>query len=314
MSTKEEAQGGWREILPAMGIEEKYLKDAHGPCPLCGGRDRYRWDDGKGQNDLGNGGYYCSQCGAGTGFRLVMGLNRWDYGQAAKAIDKFLGIEFKPDPVRAAEAKARSDKEAKKTASERDYFRQLWRGSSPLTPTDPAWLYLSRRCGDPSGRVSELRFHPALTHPNVDGTFPALLAPMGWNGSKHTGIHRTYLTQDGRKADIDPPRAGFGTKGPIRLGPVAEHMGIAEGIETALAASSLFGIPVWSSVDAHGLETWTPPEGAKSILILGDNDRSFTGQAAAYALAKRLRRLKYEVEVAIPEVPSWDWADIKGAT
>lgn len=43
--TVERARGRWREILPQLGIDTSYLRTRHGPCPLCGGKDRFRWDD-----------------------------------------------------------------------------------------------------------------------------------------------------------------------------------------------------------------------------------------------------------------------------
>jgi hypothetical protein len=39
MNTVERARGRWKAILPVLGIETRPNK--HGPCPLCGGVDRY---------------------------------------------------------------------------------------------------------------------------------------------------------------------------------------------------------------------------------------------------------------------------------
>src|SRR5690348_13963485 len=57
--TVDRARGRWREILPCLGVETRYLTNKHGPCPLCGGKDRFRFDDKN-----GDGTYYCNQCGA----------------------------------------------------------------------------------------------------------------------------------------------------------------------------------------------------------------------------------------------------------
>ena len=38
LNTVERARGRWREILPRLGIDARFLVNRHGPCPLCGGR------------------------------------------------------------------------------------------------------------------------------------------------------------------------------------------------------------------------------------------------------------------------------------
>jgi putative DNA primase/helicase len=45
MNTIERARHRWREILPRLGIETRFLVNKHGPCPLCRGKDRFRFDD-----------------------------------------------------------------------------------------------------------------------------------------------------------------------------------------------------------------------------------------------------------------------------
>ena len=300
IDSAEAARGRWTEILPALGIDAKFLKNEHGPCPICGGTKPFRFDDKL------NGSWICTRCGAGDGFTLLQKFHGWDFPKAAAAVDGYLGHAFTPDPAKAEEARKQKEEERKK----RDYMASLWKGSRPVSQGDPVWLYLTRRCGDPAGFLQDIRFHPALKHSADGGTHPAMLAMMGWDGQKFSGIHRTYLTLDGRKAAVDPVRASFGSVGPVRLGPLAERMGIAEGIETAICASHRFRIPVWAATCANGLESWDPPEGVKSVLVCGDNDESWTGQAAACALAKRLRSKGYEVAVEIPEAVGTDWADV----
>jgi putative DNA primase/helicase len=95
----------------------------------------------------------------------------------------------------------------------------------------------------------------------------------------------------------------------IRLTPASQVLGIAEGIETALSVMELFEVPCWSCVSAGGIESFEPPPGVKEVLIFGDNDLSYTGQAAAYLAAKRLRLKGYETEVHIPDAVG-DWLDV----
>lgn len=58
------ARGHWAQILPALGVN--ILKNRHQPCPVCGGKDRFRFDDQEGR-----GTWFCNQCGAGDGLALV---------------------------------------------------------------------------------------------------------------------------------------------------------------------------------------------------------------------------------------------------
>jgi putative DNA primase/helicase len=82
----ERANGRWRSILPALGIGARYLDGKNGPCPICGGRDRWRFDDKR-----GDGTWICTHCGAGQGIRLAMmftGVS--DYKEIALKIEALL--------------------------------------------------------------------------------------------------------------------------------------------------------------------------------------------------------------------------------
>jgi putative DNA primase/helicase len=134
-----------------------------------------------------------------------------------------------------------------------------------------------------------------------------ITAPDGSGAS----LHRTYL-KDGKKAPVLKPKKimpGLPLSGAaVRLFGVETTLGIAEGIETALAASEAFSIPVWSAISAAGLELWTPPDEVKRVVVFGDNDENMTGQKAAYALAHRLSLKGIDVSVEIPATVG-DWAD-----
>jgi putative DNA primase/helicase len=292
--TRDAARGKWKGILVHFGINEAFIKNEHGPCPLCKGKDRFRWD-----NEDDHGGFFCNQCGAGSGMKLVMDFKLWPFDKAAREIDAIIGNIQVTERV---EKKAQEDKVA--------IMRRMWSQARPVSPGDPVWRYLESRCGDPAGALEDIRFHPKLHHTQDGGTHPAMLARMiDLAGPRVIGIHRTYLTPDGRKAAVDPVRKSYGELAAVRMGGIQERMGIAEGIETALSASKVFGVPCWAGISANGMETWEPPPKTRSVVICGDNDASFTGQAAAYALAKRLTRQGLEVEVQIPQMVGTDWAD-----
>jgi putative DNA primase/helicase len=68
---------------------------------------------------------------------------------------------------------------------------------------------------------------------------------------------------------------------------------------------------VWSAINAHNLAKWEPPPVTRSVIVFGDNDESFTGHAASYSLARRLKlQRKLDVTVMIPETVGQDWADV----
>src|SRR3546814_6543739 len=117
--------------------------------------------------------------------------------------------------------------------------------------------------------------------------------PISPDGTPHT-LHRTYL-QNGQKADISSPRrmmpGGFPISSYVELSPPAEEMGVAEGIETALAVTRDFGIPCWSTISADGLKAFTPPAIVKRLRIFGDNDQ----QEEHTSELQSLMRISYAV-------------------
>jgi putative DNA primase/helicase len=126
-------------------------------------------------------------------------------------------------------------------------------------------------------------------------------------------IHKTYLTNAGTKASVEKVRlfcaGSVPAGGAVRLAMPGRDLGIAEGIETALAATKIFSIPTWSALSAGGVQKFEPPVDTKRLIIFGDNDQNGVGQQAAYKLAARLSG-RIQVEVRIPEKSDTDWNDV----
>ncbi len=80
------AKGNWKSILIALGVGEQYLRNKHGPCPICGGHDRFRWDD-----QYGQGGYICGGCGGGDGFMLAQKVTGRSFREIAEVIEQQFG-------------------------------------------------------------------------------------------------------------------------------------------------------------------------------------------------------------------------------
>ena len=294
------ARNRWPGLLAHFGIDSQFLVNKHGPCPVCGGRNRYRFDDKDGR-----GTFFCSKCGSGDGFRLLELIKGWSFPEAAKEIEAVVGTI----PA-AAPASIPTD------ADKRAICRRMWGESLAVVPGDPVALYLARRCGVESV-PPVIRFHPRLAYRHDDGSVthhPAMVGRVQDVTGTGCAIHRTYLNDAGEKTSLDPSKKVTGSLpagSAIRLFPPSRCIGIAEGIETALSAFALFGVPTWAAVTAGGLERWTPPDGAERVIVFGDNDTSGTGQAAAWVLAKRLIVAGLETEVKIPEVVGTDWNDFQ---
>jgi putative DNA primase/helicase len=301
--TTDRARGRWREILPVLGVGMDFLSGAHGPCPACGGKDRFRFDDRRKEGD-----YFCSGCGAGTGLTLLMKVRGWNFKTAAEEVDKLLGKapviyreqSIEPKPPDKAE------------------LRRLWMSSKSVEQGDAVSQYLVNRGIVGLSIPSCLRTVPEMRFVHRDGhssMHPGMLALFTAPNGRPNTLHRTYLTDDGKKAELDPCRrfmpGRIAKGGAVRLCAAGEWLGIAEGIETALSAMMVFDIPVWAALNEGLLRAWCPPPGVKHVMVFGDNDQTFVGQHAAYDLAKRLVRdgPVDEVRVRIPLIKGHDWND-----
>ena len=92
------AEGKWKGILLTLGVPSGFLTGRHGPCPFCGGVDRFRFD-----NRDGSGSYYCNGCGAGSGMDFAMKTLSKPFAETAAEVDRIIGNEtVEPDAVRPA--------------------------------------------------------------------------------------------------------------------------------------------------------------------------------------------------------------------
>jgi putative DNA primase/helicase len=103
--------------------------------------------------------------------------------------------------------------------------------------------------------------------------------------------------------------------GAVRLFEPSDELAIAEGIETALAVHVRTGKPVWAALGAGNLEKLWIPARLTRVAIYADHDASYTGQAAAYALATRIKTQARghpppDVAVHVPHKLDTDWADV----
>jgi len=252
--------------LRAAGLERV------GPCPVCGGRDRFAINPARGV-------FLCRICDAGgDGLALVMHVQGCGF---PAALDFLLGAaQAQIDPAVIAERRAkaaaaeekRQDYEAKARAWAIRDAREIWHAAHPaLDPAAEAYL-AARGIGFATGWPPTLRFLPDHPYKKKLGRFtrtlhsgPCLIAAIQDRAGQVRAVHQTWIDprRPGQKAAITGPGGqpmaaklvrGSKKGGAIRLTPPGTSgvMIMGEGIETtasAMAAGVIPGAAFWAGVD-----------------------------------------------------------------
>ncbi|WP_394891094.1 toprim domain-containing protein [Mesorhizobium sp. AaZ16] len=181
----------------------------------------------------------------------------------------------------------------------------FWREAVPIEGTLAA-AYLANRGLAYSGTA--LRFHASC--PFRQERHPAMLGLMvDIVTNVPRGIHRTALLPDGTgKAAPGKMMLGVAAGACVKLtddADVAEGLGIAEGIETALATGYA---PVWACLSAGTMRDFPVLGGIEALTIFADSDR--TGIEAANDCGRRWHEAGREVTIAEPIEPGADFADL----
>lgn len=285
------------------------------------------------------GGGICATCGAfPDGFALLQWLFGWSFPQTLQRVAQVLRLDPDDGACALTGASPASHLPRQVTPPRRQRssatLERLW--AQALAPDHPGAAvlrqYLASRGLEGTDLDPEaLRLHPALPYwsrdaqrrPVLDGPFPVLLALVRAPSGAPVSLHRTYLQTRGQgKAPVATPRkllpaiAGRSLRGSaVRLMPAGESLGIAEGLETALAASALSAMPVWACLSATLLARFVPPAGVRHLTLWVDKDRSGAGERAAGELRDRLTpRLAVTLRTPADSIPadrsSLDWADV----
>lgn len=309
---KARAHNHWPAILRQLGIDATLLDGKGHACPVCkAGRDRFQFTD-----KFGNGDFFCRHCGHGDAFKLLGAVHGWSFVEALKRVGEVVGRGL---PA-ASSPKAPSSEYMKKVA------KRIWDEAKPVATGDEVDRYLRGRGLGMAQYPAVLRTHSGLDFyekgpddkkARVVGRYAAMIAPLQDKDGNAVTLHRTYL-QEGRKAPVRDPKKVLNsfTPGPaIRLFEAGEELAITEGIETALAVHIATHLPVWAAYSATNMERMWIPDTVRRVCIYADNDASFTGHAAAYALARALKARekvtgRREVQVFLPRMTGTDWADV----
>ena len=320
---QKEAAGKWADIFEDLAHDELGAAVAsapfHVPCPSHGGQNGFRLFP----HYIESGQSICNTCGAQTnGFRTLAFAKKWDIKKATAKVAEWLRKEVvEPRPVRKPPVlKPRVD-----PAVAYQRICKVWRASKDLAGS-AAERYLMERGIWRENLSQVLRAHDGLTYVHGKertnyGTFPCLLAPVKDKAGKLVTIHRIFLTPEGHKAPVPDPKKMMSQHSELRgaaikLFPAEETLGLAEGIETALAAHAISRMPVWSCISAVLMELVEIPDSVKHVVIWADLDVSNRGIEAAERLANRLEAEGKTVEICLPQGPiptgekGIDWLDV----
>ena len=186
--------------------------------------------------------------------------------------------------------------------------QRLWDEARSIAGT-PASAYLASRGLDATS--AELRYHPRTPHgPSPLTQFrPALIAAVR-DDSGLVAVHRTFIAPGGhRLASLPDPRCGLGRfgQGAVRLGGSTPRLGLAEGIETALSATTLINVPCWATLGTERFRLVSLPRDTEELLLFLDHDE---GGRRAEALARKAFGHIRRIEVHYPDRPGDDWNDV----
>ncbi|MBH3206606.1 toprim domain-containing protein [Serratia marcescens] len=287
------ATGHWSVILPALGIALQPNGKPQ-PCPTCGGKDRFRFD-----NQDGRGTWFCNQCGAGDGLNLVEKALSLSARAAAEQVAAVMGENANALPPAAEAGHSPQDKaEAQRKAARQ--AQALVAAAQPQTDN----AYLSAK-GWPEVDALTLQGQPL----RVGGiTFQPgdLLLPLYNAGGEVVNVQLINAAGDKRMLAGGQVKAACHTL----CGPDNAVIWLTEGYATGLTVHRLTGETVCVALSANNLaavaEQLRSHYPDARLLLAADNDRNGTGQTRTAEAAT--------LTGGTPALPptEGDWNDVYG--
>ena len=246
---------------PAKGFEKAH--DRSGPCPACGGTDRF-------SVHLKERVFNCRKCGAKGRDALQLAMVGKDKGDFVGVAEDLAGrpkpgkaARTEPRPVdhdrvrmldeqerdRRALAEAEDNRDREQRA---DWTEALFNSATRFTRSHGESYLRLRGLSAPRGIDDFLRFIPRLKLLSKEGreygevAYPAMIAPMRNKHMAIIGVHVTYLDPDKAikavirmedergHAQIINPKRMYGTVGLIWLSEPKAQLVPGEGIESTL--------------------------------------------------------------------------------
>lgn len=293
------ACGHWPELLAGLGIDTP-ARGKHGPCPACGGRDRFRLDD-----KTGRGTWICNQCGTGDGLDLVGKVTGKSAKEAAELVAPLVGLSaggldpaereriHQQQHAKAEQERKRGEQQRQKAACRAAaIIRDCEQGNTP---------YLERKgLGSHLGTVNRTLIREGGEN------YPAgsLVIPLTNEAGELVNVQ--LIGHDGSKRYL----AGGQKAEAFHRIEGGELVAVCEGYATGMSVNSAISSTVYCAMDAGNLQAVAQiarrqhPEAR--ILLCGDNDedtKGNPGKTKAEQAASAVGGL-----VALPPVAG-DWND-----
>lgn len=188
--------------------------------------------------------------------------------------------------------------------------QDLWDEALPIAGT-PAQAYLRRRAIPLIPSVLTYHHRTPLGRGKLAEFRPAMLAAIH-DGNRLIAMQRTFLDahEPRRARDLANPRRSLGLpgRGAVLLAEANEVLGLAEGVESALSAMLLLGIPVWATLGSERFPHVAVPDTVTRLILLPDNDRA--GRIGA-AKASEVHGVPGRIiETVWPPAAFNDWNDV----
>jgi phage/plasmid primase-like uncharacterized protein len=222
---------------------------------------------------------------------------------------EFLGdpAQLPPGPARSAPAPADDEPDRIRKAL------RLWDSAvSPIGTLVATYLASRRLVLDPGVAGEVVRFHPSVPWRDEAGEVVRVAAMVGLMRDVITdeprAVHVTALTPDGRK--IGKRMRGAAGGAVVKLDAddaVTIGLGVAEGIETALAVRQLGWRPIWAATSAGAIANLPVLSGVEAFTLFADHDEA--GLTAARTCGRRWAEASREAVVRMPRTPGADWND-----
>jgi phage/plasmid primase-like uncharacterized protein len=288
--------------LARRGIVMKGRAERSGPCPRCGGVDRFGINTRK---QIWN----CRGCGVGGD--VIALVRHIDGSTFTEAVAVLTGDPHRDQPPR-RDPDQRRDQQLEDEARRLEIAHRLFDQTDPLGPEAIAYLEGRKIDINAVPELGGLRFHPRC--PWEDGQRPTVLARYtDAITSTPRGIWRRPIT--GEKPKALGPTAGC----VIRLWPgdwVTTGLVLGEGVETTLAAATRIEHrgtllqPAWSTGSAGNMASFPVLAGIEALTVLVDHDVNVAGQTAAKECAIRWSSAGRDVELLTPKIPDTDFNDV----